>query len=235
MERLYKKDELNFALLWIGIYVVLDILADKGSAMLGYEKILTAPVNGTMTAYLWWWLKRQGLLQKYGLCAFRGSLKAYLYFLPLVVIMSCNLWDGVTMNLSVTETVLYVMSMIFVGFLEEVIFRGFLFKALCRDSVKQAILISSLTFSIGHIVNLLNGAELVPTLLQICYAAAIGFLFTVIFYKSGSIIPCIVTHSVVNSLNVFGVDSTGAQEIVCALILTVVSAGYAVWILKKKE
>lgn len=235
MERIYKKDELNFAFVWIGIYVVLDILADQGSAMLGHEKILTAPVNGAVTVWLLWWLKKQGLFQKYGLCAFRRSYKSYLYFLPLVVIMSCNLWNGVTMNLSVTETLLYVVSMIFVGFLEEVIFRGFLFKALCKDSVKQAVLISSLTFGIGHIVNLLNGAELVPTLVQICYAAAIGFLFTVIFYRSGSIVPCIVTHSVINSLSVFGVDSSGAQEIVCALILTVVSTGYGVWILKKTE
>lgn len=235
MERLYKKDALNFAFVWIGIYVVLGILADKGSSMLGHEKILAAPVNGAVTLYLWWWLKSHGLLQKYGLCAFRGSLKTYLYFLPLAVIMSCNLWNGVTVNLSIGEAALYIVSMIFVGFLEEVIFRGFLFKALCKDNIRQAILISSLTFGIGHIVNLLNGAELIPTLLQICYAAAIGFLFTVIFYKGGSILPCIATHCVVNSLSVFGADSTGIHEIICALILTVISAGYAMWILKKVE
>lgn len=235
MERIYKKNELNFAFVWIGIYVALGILADTGSSMLGCKKILTAPVNGAVTVYLLWWLKRQGLLQKYGLCAFRRSYKSYLYFLPLVVIMSCNLWNGVTMNLSVTETLLYVVSMIFVGFLEEVIFRGFLFKALCKDSVKQAVLISSLTFGIGHIVNLLNGAELVPTLVQICYAAAIGFLFTVIFYKSGSIVPCIVTHNVFNALSVFDVDAGNVFGIARALVLTLVSAGYAVWILKKTK
>ena len=79
--------------------------------------------------------------------------------------MSINLWNGVTMKLSVLETVLYILSMLCVGFIEEIIFRGFLFKALCKDNIKQAIAISSITFGVGHIVNLLNGKELIPTLL----------------------------------------------------------------------
>ena len=64
--------------------------------------------------------------------------------------------------------------MINIGFLEEIIFRGFLFKMLEKDNVKTAIIVSSITFGMGHIVNLLNGADLVPTLLQVCYALAIG-------------------------------------------------------------
>ena len=91
--------------------------------------------------------------------------------------MSINLWKGVTIKLSVLETALYVLSMLCVGFIEEIIFRGFLFKALCKDNLKLAIVISSVTFGMGHIVNLLNGSDLIPTLLQIAYATAIGFLF----------------------------------------------------------
>lgn len=51
------------------------------------------------------------------------------------------------------------------------------------NNVKRAILISSITFGLGHIVNLLNGKNILETLMQICYAVAIGFLFTIIFYK----------------------------------------------------
>ena len=36
--------------------------------------------------------------------------------------ISINLWNGVTMKLSVLETVLYILSMLCVGFIEEIIF-----------------------------------------------------------------------------------------------------------------
>lgn len=85
------------------------------------------------------------------------------------------------MNLSVLEAFLHVISMLGVGFLEEIIFRGFLFKAMSKTSVKSAILVSSLTFGMGHIVNLLNGRDVLETLLQLCYACAIGFVFVIIF------------------------------------------------------
>ena len=138
-----------------------------------------------------------------------------------------------TMNYSAAESVFYVISMLCAGFIEEIIFRGFLFKAIEKSSLKQAIVISSLTFGIGHIVNLLNGAPVLATLLQICYASAIGFLFTILFYKGKSLIPCIITHAAVNSLSVFAAESTETVDIIVAAVLTVVAAAYALWILKK--
>ena len=92
------------------------------------------------------------------------------------------------------------MTMINVGFIEEVIFRGFLFKMMAKENVKRAMIVSALTFGTGHIVNLLNGAELVSTIMQVCYAVCLGYLFVVVFYKSKFLIPCIVIHGVINSL-----------------------------------
>ncbi|MBD5536303.1 MAG: CPBP family intramembrane metalloprotease [Lachnospiraceae bacterium] len=59
-----------------------------------------------------------------------------------------------------------------VGFIEEVIFRGFLFKALAENNVKSAVIISSVTFGLGHLVNLFNGSgmDLINNLCQICFA-----------------------------------------------------------------
>ena len=53
-----------------------------------------------------------------------------------------------------------MVSMLFVGVLEEVIFRGLLFLAMAKDSMKAAVIVSSVTFGMGHIVNLLSGAPL---------------------------------------------------------------------------
>ncbi len=235
MKKLYNKNEVTFSIVWIILYVVLLSIADSVSASLGTAKLITAPLCILMTAFLFFWLKKNNLMEKYGLCKFEGSMKKYLFFFPLVILCSTNLWNGVTMNLSLLETVLYIVSMLCVGFLEELIFRGFLFRAMCKDNVKSAIIVSSITFGIGHIVNLLNGAELLSTLLQVCYAVAIGFLFTIIVYYGKSLIPCILCHSIVNSLSVFAVESDNLLGIITAFVIIVVSLTYTLWIIKTER
>lgn len=233
MYHLYKKNDLNFSLMWIIAYVVLFSVSDNFSALLGIEKVITTPVSIIFALLIFGFIKKHDLSEQYGLCSFKGGLKNYLYFIPLILIMSVNLWNGVTMTVSVMETVLFILCMICVGFIEEVIFRGLLFKAMCKDNIKLAIFVSSITFGMGHIVNLLNGENFVSTLLQICYASAIGFLFTIIFYKGKSLLPCIITHSIINSLSVFAVHGSQSYSIITALVLSAISVGYALWILSK--
>jgi membrane protease YdiL (CAAX protease family) len=116
--------------------------------------------------------------------------------------------------------------MINIGFIEEIIFRGFLFKMMAKDNVKTAILVSSLTFGIGHIVNLLTGVDFIPTLIQVGYATSFGFLFVTIFYKSNSLIPCILTHIIVNSTSIFNVENSLSLYII-PLFMIIISTGYA--------
>lgn len=234
MYRLYKKNGLTFSLGWIIAYVLLLSLADSISDSLGTLKIMTAPVSVIFTLLILCFIKKHNLWKKYGLCSFKGELKDYLYFIPLLLIISVNLWNGITMNSSIMETVLFILSMVCVGVIEEIIFRGFLFKAMCKDNIKSAVFISSITFGMGHIVNLLNGKDLIPTLLQICYAASIGFLFTIIFYKGESLLPCIITHGAINSLSIFAVDNSSLIcDVITAVILCIVPIAYALWILRE--
>ena len=128
-----------------------------------------------------------------------------------------------------------MLTMAGVGILEELIFRGLLFRAMEKDNRKAAVLVSSLTFGIGHIVNLLNGAPVLDTLLQIIYAVSIGLLFTILFLKTGSLIPCIITHSTVNALSAIAGPRSSALDLVAALVLTIVPLLYTFWILKKQE
>lgn len=237
MKKLYEKNELNFALLWIGIYVVSLSIADSISETLGTVKLISAPICILLTAIMYFWIRNNNLKEKYGLCPFKADIKTYLYFIPLVLLASTNLWWGVTMKLSLTESLLYVVSMLCVGFLEEVIFRGFLFKALAKDNIKTAIIISSVTFGFGHIVNLLNGSDVLATLLQIIYAIAIGFAFTILFYKSKCLWPCIITHSVVNSLSCFAnrENAPSWDGIAGCIFICVVSYAYAAYIIKRTK
>jgi len=234
MTKLYEKSEIWFAVSWIILYVVLASAADALSVQLGVEKSVTVAVLAVMCVVALLWVKKNGLQVKYGLC--RGQLKGKetLYFLPLVLMASCNAWFGFTMNLSLLETVFYVLSMIMVGFLEELIFRGFLFKAMVKGGLRSAVIVSSVTFGIGHIVNLINGsgADLLSNLLQVGYAVAGGFLFVVLFLRSGSLIPCILTHSAINALSAFAVEPGTAGEIVSAVALGGISLSYALWLVK---
>ena len=106
-----------------------------------------------------------------------------------------------------------------------------------ESSVKAAVIVSSITFGIGHIINLFNGsgAELLPNLCQIVYATAAGFMFVILFYKGKSLLPCIITHSLVNALSVVSDSSviTDTQNIITAAVLTVTAGGYAL-ILNKR-
>lgn len=235
MYRLYKKDEVKFSLVWIIAYVALLSVADNLSGLLGFEKIITAPVCIIFVLFIIGFMQKYNLSEQYGLCSFKGSQKNYLYFIPLGFLISVSLWNGVAINISAFEIVLFIISMLCVGFIEEIIFRGFLFKAMSRDNIKLAVFGSSITFGMGHIVNLLNGRDLIPTLLQICYAAAIGFLFTIIFYKGKSLWPCIIAHGLINSLVVFAVPRTQMFSIITAIVLCAISLLYALWILKKAE
>ena len=234
MEKLYKKSEIWFAVTWIIAYVVLASTGDNISADIGILKIVTLPILIILSVMLFLFVKRNGLSKKYGLCKSEIPASKMLYYIPLLILLTANLWYGVAMNVSPLETALYILSMLCVGFLEEMIFRGFLFNAMAKNGVKSAIIVSSVTFGIGHMVNLFNGsgAELLPNLLQVIYAVAIGFTFVMIFCKTKSLIPCILTHSIFNSLSSFSNDAvmTLQKQIVSGIIITIIAGGYALYI-----
>lgn len=234
IKRLYEKSELWFALVWIIVYVVLASTGDNLSADIGILKIATLPILIALSVILFLFVKRNGLSEKYGLCKAEMPASKMLFYIPLIILLTANLWYGVTMNVSLLETILYILSMLCVGFLEEMIFRGFLFHAMAKDGVKTAIIVSSVTFGMGHIVNLVNGsgAELLPNLLQVIYAAAIGFAFVMIYCKTKSLIPCILTHGIFNSFSVFSNETgmTPQKQIASGVFIAMIAGGYAVYI-----
>ena len=234
MTRLYEKNQLRYSLLWIAAYVAGASAADLLSASLGMEKSATFPLLAVLSLILLGWLRKNGLFSRYGLCRPAVSARQTLYYLPLVFTATCNLWFGVEVRLPPAETLLYIGSMLCVGLLEEVLFRGLLFRAIAQNDLRTAVLVSSLTFGLGHIVNLFNGSgmTLFSNLLQICYAAAFGFLFVTVFCRTGSLLPCILTHGILNALSAFGAPPTPKKEIAVSVLLTLAALGYAAFLHK---
>ena len=230
MKKLYEKHELAFALVWIGLYSVLLSLANFISGTIGIAFSAHAVVNVALTVSLFLFLKTNNLMQKYGLCKTSLPAGKFLWYIPLLILASHNLWNGVRMNLPLAGTACYVMHMLCVGFMEEVIFRGLLFKAIAKSNVREAIVISSVTFGLGHVLNLFNGSgmELVSNLCQIVGAIAIGFLFVTIFYRGGSLISCIITHSAIDVASAFANEEamTVEERILFALTTLAIVVSY---------
>ena len=206
-------------------------VGDALSAQIGIEKSVTLAIGVALSVILLLFLKRNDLFADYGLCLPKTSARSMLYYVPILVMLSANLWYGVTMNYGAIEAVLYILAMLCVGFLEEVIFCGLLFEAMRKDSAKAAVIVSSVTFGIGNIINLINGsgAALLPNLLQVVYATAAGFMFVMMYYKSKSLLACIVAHGVFNALSIVAneTSATNGGRILSALGLTVITGSYA--------
>ena len=214
MKKLYEKNELTFALLWIVVYCVLQSLANPLNKWIGIEYSASAAFCILQAVILVAFIQKNHLQKRYGLCRSSVSASRFLYYVPLFILASGNLWNGIALNGSLPETVCRIVCMLCVGFLEEVIFRGLLFTAIAKDTIKSAVVLSSVTFGIGHIINLFNGSgmELVNNLCQIVFATAVGFLLVTIFYRGGSLLPCILVHSAINALGTFASDAGLTME-----------------------
>ena len=237
MTKLYKKNEMTFAILWIVGYVVLSSLADRLSESIGVVKSVTAALHVAMSLILFFWIRKNGLGVKYGLCRSGVPAKRFLYYLPLAVIASASFWNGIGLQDGFPGAVAYFISMCCVGFLEEVIFRGLLFRAMERDGLRSAIIVSALTFGLGHIVNLFNGSgrDMASSLVQVVFAVLVGFVLVLIFRYSGSLIPCIIFHSANNALKVFAAEGRMSPQAETALnlaMIIVVLGGYLLWLVK---
>ena len=230
MKKLYEKSELTFAIVWIVVYCALQSLANPLNKAIGIGYAASAAFCVVQTAVLFAFLRKNKLQARYGLCRPAVPARRFLYYVPLLILASGNLRNGAVLRYSPAETVCRIVCMLCVGFLEEVIFRGLLFAAIARDDLRSAVIISSVTFGVGHLINLFNGSgmDLVSNLCQIVFAVAVGFLLVTIFYRGGSLLPCILVHSAINTLGTFADDTglTAEMRLVHIAALILITAAY---------
>ena len=231
MRKLYEKHEVLFAVLWIVAYcVVMAPLKGKFNWDSGWMLLALLLFAAAITAFV----KTGRLEKKYGLAGWPADMKKYLYFLPVWVLATGNLWDGFAPSFTGLGQLIAVLSMILVGYVEEMLFRGFLFKAiLSGEKAVTAIIISSLTFGMGHIVNLFAGQASFETFVQMIFAVSWGFILTMVFYKSGSLIPCIIAHAMIDAFSLFGADIP-LVDWICIGVTVVGAIVYCLYLSKLK-
>ena len=152
MKKLYEKNELTFSLVWIGLYVVVmnialqfcggfDNLASKTAAQVLVPVICICVLAVVSTV----WIVGNGLSEKYGLCRFQGTGQQFLYFIPLIIMSCVNLKNGLGLNAPGAVALLMMVNLAVGGYVEEIIFRGFLFRAMAKDNLRSAIIVSAIT------------------------------------------------------------------------------------------
>ena len=232
MRKLYEKHEILFAVLWIVLYCV--VMASLKGAF-GYGSLWPLLALLAIAAGMLAFVKANHLEEKYGLANWPKNHKKYLYFIPMWVLATCNLWDGLAPSYHGAELAIATLSMILVGFVEEMLFRGFLFRGMLREGkTVVAIVVSALTFGIGHIVNLFAGQASFETFVQIFFAVAWGFLFTMVAYKGGSLLPCILAHAMIDVFALYGADNP-LIDWICIDLTIVVSLVYCLYLARLKE
>ena len=76
--------------------------------------------------------------------------------------------------------------------------------------------------------------NLVNNLCQIVFAVAVGFLLVTIFHRGGSLLPCIIVHSAINTLGTFANDTnlTAKMHLLHLAVLIVITVAYTLILIK---
>ena len=190
MCKLYREKEVLFALLWIIAYCFV-MTPLKGKYGYGSAVMMLALAVFAVSVFLF--VKRNHLEQKYGLSGWPKDMKRYLYFLPMFILATGNLWDGFALSYRGTELVIAVISMILIGFIEEMIFRGIIMGSLEKSFGRPfAVIFPSILFGSVHILGM--GFDPVSSIQTIIAGTAVGVMFSLAAIDGGSIWNSAIIH-----------------------------------------
>ena len=132
---------------------------------------------------------------------------------------------------------LFLIECFTVGFFEEILFRYVVLVLLLQrlpnkqKGTLYAIVLSSLVFGLIHGANLLYGAGLGNTILQMGYSFLMGMLWAVVFLRTRNIIYPIILHSLYNFFGqlMFRFGTVELRYDVATIIVTTVLALFAIY------
>lgn len=236
VKRLHDTSPIWHALAWIGLYVAAVMVGDALSAGVGVANSVTVPALLVLSVALVVYLRANGWLTRYGIRATRPEdFTRSIYYAPLVVIVLLQLTKGFRGELDTPAVVLVVALMAAVGFLEELIFRGLLYRALLtRRGVTGAVVISGVTFGLGHVVNLTRDYTAVQQALQVAVGIGLGIVLALLFALTGSILPLVAFHAVLNVAGSVTARDDRAEVVVVAVTLAI-CALYAVFLFRQLQ
>jgi uncharacterized protein len=119
-----------------------------------------------------------------------------LLFLPVLVMVTSGLKAA-----GAGQVILFAVLTLMVGFAEEGLLRGVVLHALLPIGVRRAVVLSSVFFGIGHLINILQGASPTATVVQMIYSILLGIGFAGVRLYIGSIWPVILAHALIDFID----------------------------------
>ena len=236
MQKNKYKSEFVFFVISISVHYALVNLAIKLSSVLNKPNSVNALTGIVFLIGIIVYLKKKKLLSYYGINNLKElEYKNLLFCLPMIIIALGNLRYGIHINNSWEQIVYISLEALGVGFAEEILFRSFLMKAIINKSATAAIIISSIVFGIIHIFNLFYGANTIMTLAQVIYATALGLMFSMFFYKTNNILPCVICHSIINMTNTFLPSDLSNEQLYIGWIIIIIPTVFYSWYLYKTK
>lgn len=233
MKKMYEKKAVLHSLVWLGLYLVLNTVADNIAGTMNIDfNLVTAIPNLALAVICFCYLKSTGIAGDIGLLTKPVEKSSVmLYYIPLLVLPLISLFYGINTSLSATEVIFLLIMYISVGFMEEIIFRGLMFKALLKKWNRYiVVLFISFTFAIGHIVSMAAiGQSGTDTMLQIANAFVVGFMFMAVILASGNLTICIITHILYNFIGNISMAEGSHIEII--IVNTVITVLYFVYLI----
>lgn len=229
------KPKISFSIIWLVAYLIGLLISNKISDMIGIQNLCVVIYRALFVLIMCLYLHKKKLMSFYGISSLKKlDNQALLYYVPLGLLVVAPLCFGIEISLSLGQILLLSLSALCIGFIEEMLMRGFLFKALIEKGKGWAIAISSCAFGLIHIVNLFGGADILYIIMQIIFACSFGFVCAVFVYKTNNIIPCIICHGLLDLVALFWTEN--ANEISMILgVLILISLFYGIYLLKPKK
>ena len=94
MKKIFEKNETLFCILLIVFYIIVNSYCIQNFGIEDYRSTIINTIFSLVLIFVIVKLKR---VSYYGLTKVR-NLKRYLYFIPLLLIISVNLWNGININ-----------------------------------------------------------------------------------------------------------------------------------------
>lgn len=209
MKKVWKHIEIFFILVSLMILIISSLFRFDNNAIMGFDKLI-ADIIITVVCYLL--ILKLGLKDTAGFNK-KGFKKGLILGIPFLIIgIGSVIFSNIgtdfnnIKHISIFNTILFTINMLFVGINEEVWMRGLVLNGLMKkyekNSIWKPIIISSLIFGLVHLPNILF-VEPLTLLIQVINAMCGGILFATIFIKSKNIFSVIVIHALTDWISLF--------------------------------
>jgi hypothetical protein len=165
----------------------------------------------------------------------KNSSKKLLFYIPMLVVALLAWVLGIDFDKGSGLILANLCLTLSVGFAEEIYFRGIICNMWIEKSEKKAIIISSVLFGICHLMNVLGGASLIQTSMQVCFAFAYGVAVALIFIISKSILPCILLHAFHDFCSFISCEGSIQINVILGAIQFIIIIVYIVVMIRKKR